>query len=104
MVRLTSVSSQEAVLAGTVDAIATELGALARRTYGARRRLGVAATDVANELETSVRAVETVLAARASNRETRDSNALDEAIAMTIDHARTGLPPALAAATERVFV
>lgn len=104
MARLTSLSSQEAVLAGTVDAIATELGALARRTYGARRRLGVAATDVANELETSVRAVETVLAARASNPESRDANALDEAIAMTIDHARTGLPPALAAATERVFV
>jgi hypothetical protein len=104
MARLMSVSSQEAVLAGTVDAIATELGALARRTYGARRRLGVAATDVANELETSVRAVETVLAARASNSETRDPYALDEAIAVTIDHARTGLPPALAAATERVFV
>lgn len=104
MTRLTSVSSHEAVLAGTVDRIATELGALARRTYGARRRLGVEATDVSSELETSVRAIETVLAAKAAGSEGRDSVVLDEAIAMTIDHARTGLPPALAAASERVFV
>jgi hypothetical protein len=105
LTRLTSLSSQEAVLAGTLDAIATELGALARRTYGARRRLGLAAQDTGSEIETAVRAIETVLAARAASGDDshRDSS-LDEAIASTIDLARTGLPPALAAAIERVLV
>jgi eukaryotic-like serine/threonine-protein kinase len=104
--RLTSSTSQEAIEAGMLDSIATELGALARRTYGARRRLGLAAVDPSNDLETAVRAIETVLAARASKGpEERDSgNALDEVVAQTIDHARTGLPPALASAIERVLV
>jgi hypothetical protein len=108
LTRLISSTSQEAVEAGTVDSIATELGALARRTYGARRRLGLEATDLANELETSVRSIETVLAARVSKsgddvqRDT--SSQLDEMIAQSIDHARAALPPALASAIERVLV
>jgi hypothetical protein len=108
LTRLISSTSQEAVEAGTLDSIATELGALSRRTYGARRRLGLDATDLGNELETSVRAIETVLAARASRsaddapRDT--SSQLDEMIAQAIDHARAGLPPALASAIERVLV
>ncbi|HSD90323.1 MAG TPA: protein kinase, partial [Kofleriaceae bacterium] len=108
LTRLTSVSNQEAVLAGTLDAIATELGALARRTYGARRRLGLTAHDAAGDIEIAVRAIETVLAARAADdgdAQHRDtSSSLDEAIASTIDLARAGLPPALAAAIERVLV
>ncbi|HTL33333.1 MAG TPA: serine/threonine-protein kinase [Kofleriaceae bacterium] len=109
LTRLMSSTSQEAVEAGTLDSVATELGALARRTYGARRRLGLAATDYAAELETAVRAIETVLAARASKgpHETQRidiGGGLDEAIAQTIDHARSALPPALGSAIERILV
>ncbi|HEY5924698.1 MAG TPA: protein kinase [Kofleriaceae bacterium] len=101
LARLTSAASQQAVEAGTLDAIATELGALARRGFGARQRLGVGATDRSAELETAVRGIETVLAAR--DRDSR-SAALDEAIAASIDKSRAALPPALAAAIERVLV
>jgi tetratricopeptide (TPR) repeat protein len=100
--RLTAVSSQHgAVVTGTLDAIATELGALARRGFGARKRLGLDAHDRSAELEAAVRQIETVLAT--SDRETR-SAALDEAIATSIDESRTTLPPALAATVERVLV
>lgn len=93
---LTAVASQEGVAAGTLDAIATELGTLARRVFGARRRLGLPADDRAADLEAAVRAIETVLAARGAS--------LDEAIAASIDHARASLPRALAASIERVLV
>ncbi|HEX5064108.1 MAG TPA: protein kinase, partial [Kofleriaceae bacterium] len=101
LTRLTSVSSQQAVSAGTLDAIATELGALARRSLGARRRLGIDAEDHAGSLETAVRGIEAVLAT--DQRDAR-SAALDEAIAASIDESRAALPPALAAAIERVLV
>ena len=101
-------ASDRPTSANALDAIATELGALGRRTYGARRRLGLVAQDTGSELETAVRAIETVLAARAANsgdEQHRDtSSSLDEAIASTIDLARAGLPPALASAIERVLV
>ena len=100
LTRMTSVTSQQAVAAGTLDAIATELGALARRGFGARKRLGLAATDRSAELETAVRGIEAVLAGDSANR----SAQLDEAIATSIDETRASLPPALAAAIERVLV
>ncbi len=101
--RLTAVSSQHsAVVTGTLDAIATELGALARRGYGARRRLGRDAHDRSAELEAAVRGIETVLAT-SSEKDSRNA-ALDEAIATSIDESRVALPPALAAAIERVLV
>jgi eukaryotic-like serine/threonine-protein kinase len=103
LTRLTAVSSQHgAVETGTVDAIATELGALARRTYGARRRLGLAAADRSAELEAAVRSIETVLAS-SGDRDARGA-ALDEAIATSIDETKTALPPAIAVAIERVLV
>jgi hypothetical protein len=101
LARLTAVTSQQAVVAGTLDAIAIELGALARRGFGARRRLGLEATDRSGELEVAVRGIETVL----SNARPDDRGAsLDEAIAASIDETRATLPPALAAAIERVLV
>ncbi|HEY5950539.1 MAG TPA: serine/threonine-protein kinase, partial [Kofleriaceae bacterium] len=100
LTRLTAVTSQRGVESGTLDAIATELGALARRGFGARQRLGIAADDRSAELEAAVRGIETVLA---SPRDAR-SAALDEAIAQSIDESRAALPPALATAIERVLV
>lgn len=100
LARLTSASSQQAVAAGTLDAIATELGALARRGYGACRRLGLDAQDRSSELEAAVRGIETVL----GSGERDHGAALDEAVATSIDEARAALPPALAAAIERVLV
>jgi len=101
--RLLAASSQRgAVDSGSVDALATELGALARRAFGARRRLGLPADDHSSELESAVRSIEAVLAST-DDRGTRGA-ALDEAIATSIDQSRASLPPALAAAIERVLV
>jgi eukaryotic-like serine/threonine-protein kinase len=113
LTRLTSVSSQHgAVVTGTVDAIATELGALARRAFGARQRLGLDAVDRSSELEVAVRQIETVLATADSEDDAEDSYrtraarsaALDEAISTSIDESRLSLPPALAATIDRVLV
>jgi len=92
--RLAAAASQRAIQPGTLDAIATELGALARRVFGARQRLGLRADDHADPLETALRAVESSLG----------SPALDESVAAAIDQARAGLPPAIAAALERLLV
>lgn len=100
LARLTSASSQQAVAVGTLDAIANELGALARRGWGACRRLGLDARDRSSELEAAVRGIETVLGSAAPDR----GPALDEAVATSIDEANIALPPALAAAVERVLV
>ena len=118
LTRLTEVASQKAVAAGTLDAIATELGALARRVFGARQRLGLAAEDRSAELESAVRAIETVLAARDRRSGWTAAGPLEEAITASIDHGlaldeaigtaleltRSCLPPALASAIERVLV
>jgi eukaryotic-like serine/threonine-protein kinase len=77
----------------TLDAIATELATLARNTYGARLRLGLAATDESDALEAALRAIRVDQPA-----------ALDEAVAVAIDRARASLPPAIAAAIERLLV
>ncbi len=95
LLRLTAVASHAAVQSGTFDDIANELGALARRVYGARARLGLAADDHGDELEAAARAVGVALATRTSQ--------LDEAVAITVEHARACLPTALAGAVERVF-
>ncbi|MBA3503206.1 MAG: protein kinase, partial [Deltaproteobacteria bacterium] len=94
LARITAVGSHAKVPVDAIDTIANELGALARRAYGARRRLGLPADDPDNGLETAMRAVGQAL---------WDTGTLDEAIAMTIDAARV-LPPALAAAIERVLL
>ena len=96
MKRVTSTASLSSLEQGTFDMLATELAALARRSFGAHQRLGLDATDRAVELETAARAVDGVLA--------REPAALDEAIAMLVDTARAALPPALAAAVERVVL
>jgi hypothetical protein len=94
LARIAAATSQRALPAGTLDAVAIELGALARRMFGARQRLGLPADDRADELETALRAVENALS----------SGNLDDATAAAIDHARGALPPALSAALERVLV
>jgi hypothetical protein len=95
LARLAAAASHAAITAGTADAIATELGTLARRVYGARTRLGLAADDRADDLEAAVRSIESALAG---------AQPLDESIAVSIDHARAALPPAVAGAVERVLV
>jgi hypothetical protein len=109
LVRVTLASSQDAIGPGVFDGIATELGDLARRVYGARRRLGTAAEDTGLELEAAARGVGVALEAQrglsaAAGIAARAGDVLDEAIGMTIEMSRTGLPPALAAAIERVLV
>ena len=94
LARITAAGSHAKVPIDAIDAIANELGALARRVYGARRRLGLPAAEPGNELETAMRAVGDAL---------RDTGTLDEAVAITIDAVRV-LPPALAAAIERVLL
>jgi hypothetical protein len=74
---------------GALDAVATELGTLARRAFAARQRLGLPAVDRGDELETAVRAA---------------AGLADHAIAGAIDQARDCLPAALATAIERVLV
>ena len=84
--------------AGTLDAIATELGTLARRVFGARQRLGLPAEDRADELETAVRAIDVSRSrSRSGTRSTRPSRS------RSITRA-PALPPAIAAAIERVLV
>ncbi len=99
LLRLTAYASHAATIqfgAGTFDDIANELGALARRVYGARVRLGLVADDHGDELEAAARTVGVALATR--------NVQLDEAVAITVEHARACLPAALAGAVERVFV
>jgi len=102
LTRLALARSQRSVPPGTFDAVANELGTLARRVFGARQRLGLSATETSLELEAAIRAIETAIGARGSSAE--QSTALDEAIAGSIDLVRSALPPALAATIERVFV
>lgn len=92
--RVVSAGSHAKVPIDAIDAIAIELGALGRRVYGARRRLGLRADDAGAELELAMRAVGDAL---------WDREQLEEAIGATIDAARI-LPPALAAAIERVLL
>jgi hypothetical protein len=96
LVRLTASASHDAIPTGVLDAIATELGALARRVYGARLRLGLPADDAAAPLEAAARGIAPVLE--------HHPESLDESVAVVIDTARGALPPAIAAAMERVLV
>jgi hypothetical protein len=96
LARLAGVSSHAAVPPGALDAIATELGTLARRVFGARQRLGLPGDDAGDAVELAMRAIETA--------RSRGDASLDEPIAAAIDQTRTNLPPALAAAIERVLV
>ena len=91
LARLCNAGGLAAATDGALDQIATELGTLARRVYGARLRLGLPADDGGDALEATIRAI-------------RVDHATDETIAMAIDAARTSLPPAIAAAIERVLV
>ncbi len=99
LARLASTTSLAVVPTGALDAIANELGTLARRVFGALQRLGLPAEDRSDGLETAVRAIETTLA-----QANRTGGSLDEVVAGSIDQARATLPPALASAVERVLV
>lgn len=93
LAKITNATSRTAVPSGTFDAVATELGALARRVFGARQRLGISAEDNQG-IESATRAIGDALG--------RNPAALDEAVATVIDDSRASLPPAIAAALERV--
>ncbi|MEO6775466.1 MAG: serine/threonine-protein kinase [Kofleriaceae bacterium] len=97
--RLVAVSNLTAIPGGTLDAIATELGTLSRRVFGARQRLGLAGDDHGDAVELAVRTIELGLAGHA-----KDGPRLDEAVATAIEHARAALPPAIAGVLERVLV
>ncbi len=96
MSRLAVISSQSSIAHGTFDALAVELAALARRTFGAHQRLGLSTEDRAVELETVTRALDGALLGHPA--------ALDEAIAIVIESSRGALPPALSAALERMLM
>ena len=96
MSRITVTSSLSSLSAGTFEALAIELAALSRRSFGAHRRLGITVEDRAVELETATRALDAAL--------TREPAALDEAMAIVIEVGRAALPPALAASLERVLL
>jgi hypothetical protein len=95
--RVAAAASHDAVPPDALDAIAAELGALARRVVGARARLGLHPPELDGELEPAVRAIAPALGAS-------DRGALEEAIAAAIERARAALPPAIATALERVLV
>ncbi|HEY4239376.1 MAG TPA: hypothetical protein VGM88_06145 [Kofleriaceae bacterium] len=97
LVRISSAGSHASLPAGAFAALATELGALARRTAGAHARLGVELTDPGTELETATRAIGGALGRHAP------AGAADEPMAVAIDAARASLPPAIAAALERIL-
>ncbi|MDX2088095.1 MAG: protein kinase [Kofleriaceae bacterium] len=96
LAKVTASASLEAIPAGTFDAIADELGALARRNFGAHQRLGLRHPDGSAELEAAVRAIEVALRT--------NPGGLEEAIAGVLDALRTGLPTVIAAAIERVLL
>jgi hypothetical protein len=96
LLRLTAIASHAAIPAGMLDDIANELGALARRVYGAHAKLGLTLHEHGDELEAAARTVGVALVTR--------NTQLDEAVAITVEHARACLPAALAGAVERVFV
>ncbi|MFT3697519.1 MAG: serine/threonine-protein kinase [Kofleriaceae bacterium] len=59
--RLVTAPNLSAIPTGALDAIATELGTLARRVFGARRRLGLEADDTSEALESAIRGIESAL-------------------------------------------
>ena len=91
--KITSVTSRSTVPAGAFDAVATELGALGRRVFGARQRLGIAGEDPQG-IEPAIRAIGDALGG--------DAAQLDDAVGMVIEVARASVPPAIAMSLERV--
>ncbi|MGE0867227.1 MAG: protein kinase [Kofleriaceae bacterium] len=93
--RLTAAASQSAVSGEVIEGLANEVGALARRVFGAQQRLGLSGIDRGGDLEIAVRAIGPALGG--------DSSALDEAIATAMDVGRACLPPAIVATVETVL-
>ncbi|MGE0547724.1 MAG: protein kinase [Kofleriaceae bacterium] len=92
--RLTAAQSQAAVTPDTIEGLANEVGALARRVYGAQQRLGLPGADRGGDLEVAIRAIGPTLGNAAG---------LDEAIATAMDVGRACLPPAIVSAVETVL-
>jgi hypothetical protein len=88
LARIAATVSRGTVPTGALDAVATELGTLARRVFAARTRLGLPGDDTSEGLEAAMRATAAVG---------------DESIATAVELARACLPTALAAAVERVL-
>lgn len=114
LARLNSATTLASLPGSFIDDVATELGTLARRTFGARQRLGLGAVDHSDELEAAARAIEIALhSSRNSSavsdgvpNDSPDSSAvqkIDGAVALAIGHAHAALPPALSRALERVL-
>ena len=96
LAQITAVTSQAAVPRAALAELAGELGALARRVYGARLRLADAGEAHEVALEAAAKSIAIALG--------RESDIVDEAVAATIDACRAALPSALAAAVERVLL
>ncbi|HEU0036641.1 MAG TPA: protein kinase [Kofleriaceae bacterium] len=94
LARLTAAGSHATIPAGTFDALANELGALARRVFGARQRLGITDDDRGPELEA---------AARAIGDHIGRAGGLEQAVAETVAIAHACLPPAIAGALGQVL-
>jgi hypothetical protein len=107
LVGISTSRSLAALPAGAFDAIATELGGLARSGYGAQARLGIADPawrGAGEDVETAVRAVTDAVHLAVSTNSPEGRAALESAVGLSIDAARGALAPALAAAVERVLV
>lgn len=104
LAQIAAITSLTAADPGILDAIATEVGTLARRTFGARQRLGLDASDASDELEAAVRSIASGLHhIRTATAEVTSSAAIDAPVATAISVARTALPPALASTLETVL-
>ncbi|MEO8705818.1 MAG: protein kinase [Kofleriaceae bacterium] len=95
LARIAAAGSHAAVPAGTLDEVANEVGALARRVHGARQRLGLPGDERGAELETAVRAL--------GDLGGHEHAQVEEAIAAVVVTGRAALPIALATAVERVL-
>lgn len=102
LARFTAAANLAAIPPSIVEGIATELGTLARRTFGARQRVGLAATDTSDEFEAAVRSLEAALH-HTQIGSAEPTSAIDDAVAGAISHATTALPPAISRAVAIAF-
>jgi hypothetical protein len=94
LTRITEITGLDALAVGALETAGIELGALSRRALAAHQRLGLPGKDLGAELEGALRGIISG----------RDAGGLDEALAIAIGASKQGLPPAIAAAVERVLV
>ncbi len=107
LARLASVTTLASVDPRSLDDVATQVGTLARRTFGACQRLGIGAADTSDEIEVAIRSIETALHQVRNGADITsgivNATSLSEPVAATIGVARTALPPALANVLDSAF-